>query len=120
MTNYGQTPAFIQKMGAKHMYTDLPVLDTMPTPTMLPIIAFIGTGRKNENPLDIEPKTLSEVEAARKFWRVVIKVEYLDAFDKTQIHQTTASFHYYIPKTEGDPVRRGFYQEIDPANNYNT
>ncbi len=120
MKNYGQTPAFIQKMGSTHTYAEVPSLYPMPMPIMLPIIAFIGTGREKVNPLTIKPEDLCEVEAKTKFWRIVIKLEYLDVFDKTKVHETMVSFHYYVPKSEKDPLKRGFYQEIDRTMNYNT
>lgn len=118
--NYGQTPAFIQKMGSNHTYADTASLDTMPSPAMHPMVAFIGAGREKVNILTIEPEVLRKVEARTKFWRVAIKLEYLDAFDKRKIHETMVSFHYYVPKNEKDPIKRGFYQEIDPSTNYNT
>jgi len=120
MKNCGQTPAFIQKIGSGHTYANVATLDTMATPVMHPIITFIGAGREQENPITIEMGVLREVVTQLKFWRIAIKVEYLDAFDKTQIHETMVSFHYYVPRGEKDPVKRGFYQEIDPTTNYNT
>lgn len=119
--NYGQTPAFIKKMGAHHTYTETANLDTMPAPVMRPIIDFIGAGMKKENPLAIETGVHHAVETRSKFWRVVIKVEYLDAFDETQVHETMVTYHYHVPSSDNNhPVKKGFYQEIDPATNYNT
>jgi hypothetical protein len=120
MKNYGQTPAFIQRMGSIFIFRDAPNLDTIPGPESQPLIAFIGAGKEKTNPLTIRGSDLSGVEARTKFWRIVMRVEYLDAFDKNQIHETMVSFHYYVPKSSDDPIKKGFYQEIDPSTNYNT
>jgi hypothetical protein len=118
--NYGQTPAFITGMGADHVYAREADLGTMIQPKMRPIIDFIGAGREKENPLVIDDATYRDVLARLKFWRIVIKVEYLDAFDKERMHETVVSFHYYVPKEATDPLSAGFFQEHDPRTNYNT
>jgi|GEM_PF-4879594 len=117
--NFGQTPAFIKKIGSQHTYAKTANLDTLPPPTMHPMIDFIGAGRGKANPITIEDGVLGEVLTRLKFWRFVIKIEYRDAFDQTQIHETMVSFHYYVSKGGNDPIKTGFYQENNPANNYN-
>ena len=96
------------------------MLDTLPIPKMHEIFDFIGAGKEKENALRISSFMLREVIAQSKIWRVIIKIEYLDAFDKERVHETVASFHYYVPAGEGDPLKAGFYQEVNRANNYNT
>lgn len=120
LKNYGQTPAFITKMGSHHVYRDTRMLDTLPIPSMHEIFDFIGAGKEKENVLRIDSFTLRDVIAKSKFWRIIIKIEYLDVFDKEQVHETVASFHYYVPVGGGDPLNAGFYQENDRATNYNT
>lgn len=120
LKNSGQTPAFITKMGSHDVYQDTRMLDTLPIPKMREIFDFIGAGKEKENALRISSFMYREVIAQSKIWRVIIKIEYLDVFDKERVHETVASFHYYVPAGEGDPLNAGFYQEHDPANNYNT
>jgi hypothetical protein len=96
------------------------MLDTLPIPKMREIFDFVGAGKEKENTLRIDSFMHREVIAQSKFWRVIFKIEYLDVFDKERVHETAASFHYYVPAGEGDPLNAGFYQEHDRATNYNT
>lgn len=120
MKNYGQTPAFIQRMGSTHTRTELPTLEPMSISRMLPLVTFLGSGKELVSPIDISETELREIVARKTHWRILIKLEYLDAFDKTQTHETTGSFHYYVQQHWKDPVKTGFYQEIDPTMNHNT
>jgi len=118
--NHGQSPAFIQQLGSKHAFSDAPNLDTMSVESFHPIIDFVGAGAEKENLIVVGDDFLSKVDRRQKFWRIALKVKYLDAFDKTRLHETMATFHYYVPP-EGDlRIKRSFYREIDPATNYNT
>jgi len=81
---------------------------------------FIGTGKERENALRIGSFMYREVITKAKYWRVIFKIEYRDVFDQERVHETVASFHYYVPAGEGDPLDAGFYQERDRATNYNT
>ena len=120
MKNYGQTPAFIQRMGSTHACTEVPTLEHMSISRMQPLVTFLGSGKEVVNPIDIPETELREIVTRKAHWRILIKLEYLDAFDKTQTHETTASFHYYVQQHGKDPIKTGFYQEIDPTMNYNT
>jgi hypothetical protein len=120
MKNSGQTPAFIKRVGSSHVYLDTRNLETLPIPKMHSVIGFLGAGKEKENALRIDSFTYRDVSRKSKFWRFIIKIEYLDAFEKDRVRETVASFHYYVPAGDGDPLKAGFYQEVDPANNYNT
>jgi hypothetical protein len=119
MTNYGQTPAFIQKLGVKLMFEETEnYWNEPPHPVMQSIVTFIGAGKEETNLIHIRQANLHEVVTRSKYWRVVVKIEYLDAFDKTQTHETMASFHYHVPYK--DSVKQGFYKDANHGTNYNT
>jgi hypothetical protein len=116
--NYGQTPAFIKLVNVEYKLTDSPdggeTLKTPPRATN----RFLGAGIGESNILTIRGIDLALCDARKKFWEVLIKVEYEDSFGRP--HKTGASFSYYSPQGKGDPVARGFYQGTDPTTNYNT
>jgi hypothetical protein len=120
LKNSGQTPAFITKVGFDAVYQDTMMLYTLPIPKMHERFDFIGTGKERENALRNGSFMYREVITKAKYWRVIFKIEYRDVFDQERVHETVASFHYYVPAGEGDPIRAGFYQEHDRATNYNT
>jgi hypothetical protein len=116
--NYGQTPAFIQFAAVEYSITDSPdVLDIQKAPPRA-INRFLGAGMKEKNILTIRTEELNNCDLRKRFWTVVIKVKYEDAFGRP--HESSASFAYYSPKGKGDPVARGFYQGTDKSTNYNT
>lgn len=117
MTNSGQTPAFIKsvsvsnvasatKDGALNLSRELLLND------------FLGAGKSKQQSLTIAPDALGLCEHGQMFWRVAVKVGYEDAFSR--VHETMASFHYYIRRSAADPLQQGFYQEVDPSTNFNT
>jgi hypothetical protein len=118
--NSGQTPAFITKVGFETVYQDTMMLYTLPIPKMHERFDFIGTGKERENALRIDSFMYRQVITKAKYWRIIFKIEYRDVFDQGRVHETVASFHYYVPAGEGDPIDAGFYQEHDRATNYNT
>jgi hypothetical protein len=79
---------------------------------------FLGSGKFKRHWLTLDDKALGLCEAHQFFWRVAVKVGYEDAFNRP--HETMVSFHYYVPHSANEPLVRGFYQEHDPATNYNT
>lgn len=116
--NYGQTPAFIKFVAVEYSITDsADAMDTQKTPPR-PINRFLGAGMMEKNILTIRMEELKNCDLRIRFWTVIVKVEYEDAFNRS--HKSSASFMYYSPKGKGDPVARGFYQGTDESTNYNT
>jgi hypothetical protein len=116
--NYGQTPAFIKCVAVEYRLNNSPdgtaTLKSPPRPTH----KFLGADRKEANILTIRNEDLRQCDRRMKFWSVIIRVEYDDAFGRH--HETAANFSYYSPRSSSDPVARGFYQSPDTATNYNT
>jgi hypothetical protein len=117
MTNYGQTPAFIKSVTVSNVaYASKDGELRLSSPLLLN--DFLGAGKSKEQLLTIGDDALALCELRQMFWRVVVKVEYTDAFDRS--HETMVSFHYYVRKSETDPLRQRFYQDVDASTNYNT
>lgn len=116
--NYGQTPAFIKLMAVEYSITDsADVIDIQKAPPRA-TNRFLGAGMMEKNILTIRTAELNNCDLRKRFWTVIIKVEYDDVFDRP--HKSSASFLYYSPKAKSDPVARGFYQGTDKSTNYNT
>jgi hypothetical protein len=118
INNYGQTPAFIKLMTVEYSITDsADVIDIQKVPPRA-INRFLGAGVIEKNILTIRTAELVNCDLRKRFWTVIIKVEYEDVFDRP--HRSSASFSYYSPIGKGDPVAKGFYQGTDKSTNYNT
>lgn len=84
----------------------------------LAVNGFLGAGISEKNLLRLSGDALTQCEDGRGIWRVVVKIEYDDAFGHS--HETMASFHYRPTISTADPLKRGFYQDVEPTTNYNT
>lgn len=118
VTNYGQTPAFIRSVCVTNAaYSSMSGTWLQNRPP-LALDDFLGSNKSKEHALTLEQDALGLCEERKMFWRVAVKIGYDDAFSRS--HETMVSFHYYVPETSTDPLRKGFYQDVDPATNYNT
>jgi hypothetical protein len=117
ITNYGQTPAFMKSISVANAAFD-PSDESWKTRFHpLTVNGFLGAGISENNILWLSGDAVTQCEDGRKIWRIVVKIEYDDAFGNS--HETMASFHYRPKSSTPDPLKRGFYQDVDPATNYN-
>jgi len=117
LNNYGQTPAFIKSVSMANAAFD-PDDQRWKVPRQpREVYGFLGASRNENNLLELSGDALVQFEQGQRIWRVVVRIEYDDAFGKS--HETMASFHYHLPRSTGDPLKEGFYQDHDPTTNYN-
>jgi hypothetical protein len=119
ITNHGQTPAFIKGVGVKHHIlkskTEEPAEPVWGN--ILTVNTFLGAGKKNWNSVALTPSDFWQFNRNQQFLKICTKIVYEDIFGAT--HESVCRIRYHCPE-HGNPIRKGFYPESDPKDNYYT